>query len=223
MSDVAYASAKVNTLTIQLTDGKIHTIHGISHPEGLASFIRGNMPFDETGDPETLIKKLKRSETVRKNDILYVVSGVVLMFLVILAAVFMTGGREMEEFSRTDWINFSIMAVIELVTVIATFYYAAKAGKHNIPIERMQYTVRRRIIEEKALLPGNVKRVCTDDSYFGRITVFGNKDDNSGYYAVEEFDSDFNFIKIFESEKIEEIDSPDGGFDCLTDITKKYL
>lgn len=223
ISDVSFAVAKVNTLTIQLKDGKTHTIMGIANSEPLASVIRRNMPFEEIEQSEILIEKLNNLKSTRKKDLVYVCYGILLMFINIFVTVFITGEKELYEFSRNNWITFTIMCVIEIITVISTFYFARKAGKKTVPIEKLQYTIRRRIIEAKAILPGNVVKVFADDSYWGRITVFGYPNDNSVYYTVQEFASDYTFIKTYESEIIEDIEQLHDGFESLIDITKKFL
>ena len=58
LSDVVFAIARVNTLIIQLKDGKTHTIMGIENSWPLASIIRRNMSFEVTEQPEALMEKL---------------------------------------------------------------------------------------------------------------------------------------------------------------------
>ena len=90
-------------------------------------------------------------------------------------------------------------------------------------IESMQYAVRKRIIETKAILSGNVIRVLTDDSYLSRITVFEAPDEHSVYYAVQEFTSDLALIKVYESDLFDDIDQMDDDFESLIDITKIFI
>jgi dipeptidase D len=57
LSDVTFAMPQVNTLIIQLKDGKTHTIMGVENSWSLASAIRRNMPFESTEQPETSINE----------------------------------------------------------------------------------------------------------------------------------------------------------------------
>ena len=64
------------------------------------------------------------------------------MFINIFVAVFLTGEREMHQFSNGDWTIFIVMCAIETVTVIATFYFAQKTGN-----PRFAYDSYRRFIQ----------------------------------------------------------------------------
>ncbi len=223
LSDVVFAVAQVNTLFIQLEDGKTHTIMGIQNSWPLCSVIRRNMSFDVTEQPETLKEKLNNLKATKKNGLIYVCSGVALMFIIIFITVFLTGEREMHEFSKIDWTIFAIMGVIEIATIIATFYFAGKTGKNNIPIEKLQYAIKRTIIETKPLLPGFVIAVYTDDDYIGRITLFGYPHQSAVYYLVQKLDSEYNLVQEYTSETFESQEGLSEGFRSLIDITDKVL
>ena len=196
---------------------------GIENSWPLASIIRRNMSFEVTEQPEILMEKLNNLKATKKNGLIYVCSGVALMFIIIFITVFLTGEREMYEFSNIDWTIFAIMSVIELATVITTFYFAGKTGKNNIPVEKLQYEIQRRIIETQPLLPGNVIKVFADENYTVRLTFFGYPNQASVYYAVQEFASDYTFFKSYESEIFENIEQLQGGFEALIDITDRVL
>ena len=223
LSDVVFAVARVNTLIIQLKDGKTHTIMGIENSWPLCSVIRRNMSFDVTEQPETLNEKLNNLKATKKNGLIYVCSGVALMFIIIFITVFLTGEREMHEFSNIDWTIFAIMGAIEIATVIATFYFAQKTGKNNIPIEKLHYEIQRRIIETQPLLPGFVIAVYTDENYTGRITLFGYPNDSAVYYSVQEFASDYTLFRAYTSDVYDSQDELPADFETLIDITDKVL
>ena len=223
LSDVVFAVARVNTLIIQLKDGKTHTIMGIENSWPLASIIRRNMSFEVTEQPEILMEKLNNLKATKKNGLIYVCSGVALMFVIIFITVFLTGEREMHEFSNIDWTIFAIMSVIELATVITTFYFARKTGKNNIPIEKLQYEIQRRIIETQPLLPGFVIAIYTDENYTGRITLFGYPNDSAVYYSVQEFASDYTLFRAYTSDVYGSQEELPADFETLIDITDKVL
>ena len=223
LSDVVFAVARVNTLIIQLKDGKTHTIMGIENSWSLCSVIRRNMSFDATEQPETLNKKLNNLKATKKNGLIYVCSGVALMFVIIFVTVFLTGEREMHEFSNIDWTIFAIMVAIEIATAVATFYFAGKTGKNNIPIEKLQYEIQRKIIETQPLLPGFVIAVYTDENYTGRITLFGYPNDSAVYYSVQEFASDYTLFRAYTSDIYSSQEELPADFETLIDITEKVL
>ena len=223
LSDVTFAMPQVNTLIIQLKDGKTHTIMGVENSWPLAYVIRRNMHFESTEQPEMLIEKLNNLKSAKKKGLVYVCFGVALMFINIFVAVFLTGEREMHQFSNGDWTIFSVMCAIEIVTVIATFYFAQKTGKNNVPIEKLKYEIKRRIIETQPLLPGFVIAVYTDENYMGRITVFGYPNDNAVYYSVQEFASDYTLFRAYTSDVYNSQEELPTDFEGLIDITNKVL
>lgn len=223
LSDVIFAVARVNTLIIQLKDGKTHTIMGVENSWPLASLIRRNMSFDVTEQPETLNEKLNNLKSAKKKGLIYVCSGLALMFINIFFTVFLTGEREMHEFSNIDWTIFAIMGAIEIATVIITFYFASKTGKNNIPIEKLRYTIQRRIIETQPLLPGFVIAIYTDENYTGRITLFGYPNDSAVYYSVQEFASDYTLFRAYTSDVYGSHEELPADFETLIDITEKVL
>ena len=223
LSDVVFSVARVNTLIIQLKDGKTHTIMGIENSWPLVSIIRRNIPFEVTEQPEILMEKLNNLKATKKNGLIYVCSGVALMFVIIFITVFLTGEREMHEFSNIDWTIFAIMVATEIATAVATFYFAQKTGKNNIPIEKLQYEIQRRIIETQPLLPGFVIAVYTDENYTGRITLFGYPNDSAVYYSVQEFASDYTLFRAYTSDVYDSQEELPANFETLIDITEKVL
>ena len=223
LSDVTFAVARGNTLIIQLKDGKTHTIMGVENSWPLASMIRRNMSFGVTEQPEVLMEKLNTLKSAKKKGLIYVCSGVALMFIIIFITVFLTGEREMHEFSNIDWTLFAIMVATEIATAVATFYFAGKTGKNNIPIEKLQYEIRRRNIETQPLLPGFVIAVYTDENYTGRITLFGYPNDSTVYYSVQEFTSDYMLFRTYTSGVYGSQEELPANFETLIDITDKVL
>lgn len=223
LSDVEFALARINTLIIQLKNGKCHTITGIENSHILASEIRSKMPFDLTKKPEVLIERLNKIKSAKRKELLYVCSFTALMFVNIFITVFLTDGKDLDKFNSFDWGIFAVMAVTEIATIIATFYFAQKTGKNNIPIEKLQYEIKRITIETKPLLYGKVIKVFTDTDYSARLILFGYHNEDSVYYAIQEFEADYNLIKVYESELYENIESVSDDFKNLLDITEKFI
>ena len=161
--------------------------------------------------------------SAKKKGLVYVCFGVALMFINIFVAVFLTGEREMYQFSNGDWTIFIVMCAIEIVTVIATFYFAQKTGKNNVPIEKLQYAIKRKIIETKPLSPGYIIAVYTDDDYTVRVTIYGYPHQSAVYYLVQELDSEYNLVRAYLSDTYESQEELPEGFEALIDITNKFL
>lgn len=222
LSDVVFSLGRNGTLIIQLKDGKTHTIMGIENAWELGLFIRKNITFNASEQPESLIENLNNLKTERKKGIVYVCCGLALMFINIFITVFLTGEREMYEFSKIDWIIFAVMCVVEFATVFTTFYFVNKIGKKNVPIEKLNYDIRRTVIETKPLVYGYIIKVFTDYDCTGRIVVLGYPDDESVYYIMQEFASDYSLFKSYESEIYENMDDLLVDIGELIDITDKF-
>ncbi len=65
------------------------------------------------------------------NNLLITIILAALMFVWIFITVALTGGRETSDFTQTDKIIFACFVAVELLTVIFTFVFAARAGKNN--------------------------------------------------------------------------------------------
>ena len=224
LSDVTFAIARVNTLIIQLKNGKRHTIMGIENAWPLATTIREQIFHLESASADDLLSELETAQATHKKKLLYTLGGVVLMFVNIFIAVFLTGGKDMYAFTQTDWLLFGIMGIIEALTVVFTFYFANQCGKHNFPIEQLEYRLKGAHIAADPLPAGIVKRVYTEANHMGRIVVCGYPNDESVYYCVQEFLGNF-ILKTVHTSKIydnEEILSEDADFNILIDITDHF-
>ena len=137
-----------------------------------------------------------------------------------VSQVLLTGGRDLHEFSQLDWILFSVMGAIELLTLIGLFYAAQRCGKHLLPIEQLKHRLRGAIIATHPLPTNNITAVYTDENHTGRIVVCGFLNDDSVYYCVEEIYGNFELETVHTSEIYESIEElPEEGFSALIDIT----
>ncbi len=219
LSDIAFTQSRLNTLVVQLKSGKIYTIMGVENAWPLCCYIRRNTVFDMTDSPEELEQQLARVKAAKQKGLLIVCAGCAYMVLNILATVLLTGERELYEFCTADWITFGIMGVIELAIVVATFCAAKKTGKYTVPIERLQYELRRRTLETHPVSPGHVVKVFTDDDYTIRVTVFWNESAQAAYYTMQEFASDHTLFTSYESRLYEDGDPLPEVLDSLLDVT----
>lgn len=147
----------------------------------------------------------------------------ILMFFNIFIIVFLTNGKEINEFTKTDWIIFTVMSVIETATVISTLHFAKKTGVLNLPIEYQQYCIKRNIIETKPLLSGYIVSVYTDVDFMMRVTVFGYPHRNDVYAAVQLIEDDYNFVFNYNTATYDTLDELLDDFGDLIEITDKFL
>jgi hypothetical protein len=194
IDDVDYVLVQFDTMHILLKDRKYY-IMGIRNAYEIGAFIMPKISFRFDGNKQDIVANLKkRKQSIKKNSILACCS-VGLSFVWIFATIFLTGCKEqLSEFNHTDWIIFSIMCVLEVLTVIAMFTFAIKARRGNsVAMEKQFYEVRRATIESTPLLelPWKLKAVLTDAYYTHRVTVCDTETNDSLCCWIEMFDENF--------------------------------
>ena len=222
VSDVEFALAQINVLTIQLKNGKVYRIFGVSNSWVLCSAIRRDIDYHLNESPETLIKKLNICKSDRKKDIIYVCIGIVLMFVYIFATAILTEWKDLSEFNKNEWLVFYIFCIAEAITFFVTMLIANKAGKKILSVEKTEYDVRKRMIETSALLLGNVIKIYSDEEYRIRVTLFGYPNSDSVYYTVESIGYDYLLNKVNESQILEDTKHLPEEFESLIDISEKF-
>lgn len=222
ISSVSFTGAHPNTLTIQLKNGKIYRIFGVSNSFELSSVIRRGLTYEMTESPEKLKESLAACQAERKKELIYVITGVALMFVNLFVSVLLTGARELYEFSTTDWTVFAIFGVLEAIIIFIVFFMAFKVGKKILTVEKIEYDVRRRTIETTPLLPGNAIKVFADELYTTRIIVFGFPNTDSIYYTVERIGFDYSLREEGKSKIYEGIGPLPFDSQALTDVSEKF-
>ena len=221
-SDIDFVSASANNLSVLLKNGKLHTIAYLLNSCELADMLRRNVPFEVTEPPERLLVELHYMKAERRRWIIYVILSYALMCLNIFIAVLLTDGKEFSEFGSSDITVMAIMGVLELVTVVLTFYFAQKCGKYVHLLKKQEYTVRRRSIETTPLPYDSPIKVCTDVDFTFRTAVFPIAESDSVRYTLECFSDEIQLYKI-ETYRIDEnIDELFKNLDDFIDITEKY-
>ena len=220
IDDIEFVLPQINTLTILLKSGKRHVITGVENSWDLSSAIRRQSFKIEKESPDSLRQKLSLAQATRKKELWWVLGGIALLFVNIFIAVLLTGGRDLPEFSQLDWILFSVMGAIELLTLIGLFYVAQRCGKHLLPIEQLKYRLRGAIIATHPLPTNNITAVYTDENHTGRIVVCGFPNDDSAYYCVEEIYGNLELETVHTSEIYESTEElPEEDFSALINIT----
>lgn len=224
IDEVAFVFPQNQTLTLLLKSGKRHVIAGIANAWPLSSAIRRQIFNLETEAPDSLKKKLDAIHAARKKELFRAIIGIILMFSNIFITVLLTGSREMCGFSKRDWILFASMGIVELLTVIATFYFAVRCGKHLIPIEQLKYRLKGAYVASQPLPSGNAKYIYTDENHSGRIIMYGFPNSESVYYSVQEFVGNFQLKTVHTSEIYESEDAliEEADLYIFIDITEQF-
>ncbi|MBQ6876224.1 MAG: hypothetical protein IJN46_08335 [Lachnospiraceae bacterium] len=206
LNEVAFVFPQTNTLSILLKDGTRHVIMGIQNSWALSSAIRRQNVALETESPDVIRQQLTLTRSIRKKEICWLIFSTVLMFANIFIAVILINGKEMHDFSDLDWILFTVMALIELLTVISAFYLAYRAGKRLIGIEHLAHRLRSAIIASCPMPVRHIKYVYTDEFFSTRYIVCGFPDNDQVYYYVQMFSKDFDLLTIQISEVFDNMD-----------------
>ena len=149
-------------------------------------------------------------------------------FVWVLVTVILTGERDLSEFNHTDWVIFSIMCVLEALTVILMFTFAIRSCQANpVDMQMKIYRVCRNTIETTPLLKSewNVKAVFTDPYFSHRITLYEGcieNNNDSFCYCAEMFDEKFNLKFINQSDIFERFEYVPNVSDYLLDITATF-
>lgn len=220
IDDIEFVFPQINTLTILLKSGKRHVIMGVENSWALSSAIRRQSYAVETEAPDALRQKLALAQAARQKELCRALGGMAMLFVNIFIAVLLTGGRDLHEFTRQDWILFSVMGGVELLTVIGLFYLAQRCGMHLLPIEQLRYRLQGAIIATHPLPSNNITAVYTDENNAGRIVVCGFPSDDGVYYCVEEIYGNYALETIHTSDIYESAEElPGGEFSSLIDIS----
>ena len=192
LDEVAFANAQSLNLNILMKNGKGHTIAFLENAHELSNEIQRQISTREQESPHALKNQLAQVQLKRRRGIYRVIACCVILFWNILLTVWMTGGRELSEFSRRDWVLFSIMAAIEIGTLVWTFAIACRSGHQLVELAYLCHRIQGAAIMTQILPSACVKAVYTDPEFNGRLVVCGIPNEGSLYYIVQEFDDDFH-------------------------------
>lgn len=226
ISDIAFAQAYMNTLTILLRSGKRYGIVGIGNSAEFCSAIRRATFQPETDAPGNIRRELAEVQAAQKKRITYVIVGIALMFATIFAGVFLTGSRELYDFTKLDWCVFAGMWMVEVLIAAATFYFAGKSSKNHLSVDHLSFRLQGAIIASQPLPSGNPIRVYTDENYSGRLVVFGFPNEDGVYYCVQSFSGrEFRLDTVYTSEIYENENAlrADADLSPFIDITQHFL
>ncbi len=225
LNDVTFVMPQLETVHIVIKNKNYHIL-GIKNAYDVSAFIRERIPFSPKVVTEELISDIEKRHKSRKKTVFLVFLMLGLSFVWIFATIFLTGARDIPEFSKTDWIIFSVMWVLEIPTIVAMFVFALSTRKINLPLEKEEYELRRSIFETSPLLivPMHVSSVFIDVNAFKRITLY-DIDENGKklfLYNIEFLDENYKPVFMYQSENIEyEEFSPITS--KLLNITEKFI
>lgn len=224
VDEVAFVMAQGCTLLFLLKNGKRCSISAVENAWPLCAAIRQQTFAPEREVPGVLQEKLNRLQAECKRAIWRMIGCMGLMFAGIFITIWLTGGRDLDAFSQTDWVLFSVMGVLESAICAGLFYAAGQCGKPLLLIEWLKYRLRSAAIVSRALPSNIILQIYTDAVLSGRIVVCGLPNDESVYYCVQKCVENYQLktvhtSEIFNSRK----ELPEDEFAALMDITAPVL
>ena len=141
MSQVSAVAWGGYGLSITLKNGKRYNYTDLANAHALGSFIhaRTQAPEQVAMDRQTLALAILAQQRKCKRQLTAALASSVLIFVPILAAVPLTDGRELHEFSGTDWTIFAAMVVLVLAGLAAFTILLRKWVRSNAEYERLLF------------------------------------------------------------------------------------
>lgn len=206
-------------IEILLKNGKNFSIMGVINADSISRYIRNRITIDANQPVSVLIDELKQMQKNRRNSLYTTLGAVLMLFVNIFILIAMTDARELNQFDLSDWQKMLVMAIVELITLIVTFWFAGRSGKYLHTVQRLKYRINRTLVETEPLPAGNAELVLTDDHYGGRIVIYGFPNDSSIYFIVQEVNGNYCLETIHFSGILDDYDHLPHELDGMINIT----
>lgn len=139
MSDVDTVAWGGGGLNVTLKNGRRYNYTDLANFEELGRFIheRTFVPEAVDMDRETLAKAILKQKHRCKRRVTGVLVSLILVFVPILLAAFLTDGRELHQFTAPDWKIFLTLAGFALTAFLTFFLFLRSWVKANAEFERL--------------------------------------------------------------------------------------
>ena len=213
LSDITNAENQGKHLKLFL-DSNVIWIYNLINAKDLCQYIL--LHISKSSNPVNIEEVKLRHQKSKKSYICYLVATIItgaFLFVNIGWCVFLTEGKDLAYFSKSDEIIFLAFAFAEIFTVILTFLLASKCGKklEIFNISKLQILSASALKHKSDNLDKypNVITIKYFDHYTYRIVVFALKE-NVFAYMLERFDmKTLSWVFSYESAK---------GFEILSDL-----
>ena len=213
LNDITNAENQGKHLKLFL-DSNVIWIYDLINAKDLCQYILSRI--SKSSNPVSIEEVKHRHQKSKKSYICYLVATIItgaFLFVNIGWCVFLTEGKDLAYFSKSDDVIFLAFAFAEIFTVILTFLLASKCGK-KLEIFNMSklHILSVSALKHKSDALDKYPNVITKkyfDHYTYRIVVFAPKE-NIFAYMLERFDmKTHSWVFCYESAK---------GFGILSDL-----
>ena len=129
-SDIVMLRFDAVTLHITTKQKKAYRITPLKNSEALFAYIQKTKAFRTRNvDVKVTEDDIRMTDKKRKTYINLMLALFLLIFIELFLVVFLTGGAELSEFARKDWVIFACFVVVWLATWIFAFFFAGKGGR----------------------------------------------------------------------------------------------
>lgn len=213
LNNIANAENQGKLLKLYIDDSVI-LIYNLVNAKDLCQYILSHIsnPSNTINIEEAKFKHQKNKQSYIKYLIATIIAGAFL-FIHIGWCVFLTEGKELDNFSKLDDVVFLVFTFSEVFTIIIAFLLASKCGKKLTALNITKFQIlSANAVERKNDALDKYPNVITKkyfDHYTYRIVVFSPKE-NIFAYMLERFNiKTLSWVYCYESAK---------GFGILSDL-----
>ncbi|MBQ6551470.1 MAG: hypothetical protein IJL78_08695 [Lachnospiraceae bacterium] len=207
MEDVAFVSWDNGylgqNLYIELKNGKKYSFDYLVNAGDLCRYIKERIRREQTDLPDR--KQLRDSlkalkPRIKKTGIGCLVTGLLLIPLIVLTA-FLTGSKELSDFTSADWGIFALCAAVFVADGIIWYILLRKYVKITNLSLRLSHDLAVVLLRTEPLLPGKPLRMFLNDDTSSpfRAVVYGVANYEDVFYTLEAIGEEEQIVKVYES------------------------
>ncbi len=207
VSDIRFVDIGVDSLIIELSNGRHYTIPDLENELSLCTHIRDLMGYKpSTANIVELRKKYDSSTKIHRRVYRICLSVVIISVICVLACIFGTGNRDFNELLHRDWIIIDISAAVILISWIIMFVVIFRYGKTLRERPIILFEIQKLVLEQTPPPPGKFIKAYADTFYNLRYTVLGVPDSEKVYCVVEVFCDNLTLLKDYETDEYDSLD-----------------
>lgn len=195
LSDVKSAKYGGDGLNIQLKSGKKYNLMNLENAKQLGNYILERIPQKTTDsyDKDKLLSAILTLRKKRKREGTSSVICFALLFPGMILTSALTDWKDLQEFSSSDWIVFSIMLGLGAIVIGAFCILLCKYLLDTDALHKKQGTLCQNILQSAPVQPGNAIKVFISDNINEsiRLTIHGYPNSDDVYYTVEQINGSF--------------------------------
>lgn len=202
-SDIDSVSYGGQGLNIQLNNGRKYCLMNLENVYQIGNYIqrrisRKPVVFQNKNELIAAILSLRKK---RKYEGIFSICCFLLHFAGIFLTGALTGWKELQDFTATDWKLFAVMACCGVLMVAAACLLLRSYLLHTDKLHKLQGALHQTLLQTSPLGPGNARKLFLDDEYNPtiRLTVYGYPNSSDVYFTVEHVTPNYEIACIHES------------------------